>query len=62
MKISKQILDELNEQGYTTLLDYFTCLAEDFGTEVHCVEAVAEVLGESELFDGLLTSLEDYYG
>lgn len=62
MNISQQTLDELNEQGYDNLLDYFDCLAEDFGTELHCVEAVAEVLGESELFDGLLTSLEDYYG
>ena len=62
MNITQSTLDELEDQGYNNLLDYFTCLAEDFGIEVHCVEDVAEVLGESELFDGLLTSLEDYYG
>lgn len=59
MKISKETLDVLLEQGYTSLKDYLTCLAEDYDLDISSVEALANLLGESELFDSLVTSVED---
>ena len=48
------------EQGYTSRADYLRCLAEDFGVPFSTVAAMAAMLGPSEDFDGLVTSLEDY--
>ncbi len=59
MKISKETLDVLLEQGYTSLEDYLTCLSEDYDLDISSVEALSNLLGESELFDGLVTSVED---
>lgn len=59
MKISKETLDVLLEQGYASLEDYLTCLAEDYDLDISSVEALANLLGESELFDSLVTSVED---
>ncbi len=48
------------EQGYQSRRDYLECLAEDFGVPFSTVAAMAAMLGPSEDFDGLVTSLEDY--
>lgn len=48
------------EQGYTSRRDYLQCLADDFGVPFSTVCAMASMLGASEDFDGLVTSLEDY--
>ena len=47
------------EHGYLDRQDYLTCLAEDHGVELFVVEALADLLGESEDFDGLVTAVED---
>jgi len=47
------------DNGYTTRKDYLTCLADDYGLAVEDVFAVASILGSSEDFDGMLSSLED---
>jgi uncharacterized protein YlaN (UPF0358 family) len=39
--------------------EYLRCLAEDFGLTVEIVFAVAELLGEEEDYDALLTELEE---
>ena len=51
--------DIYDEHGYATRKDYLECLADDYGVERDAVFAVAELLGPSEDFDGLITMIED---
>ena len=48
------------EHGFETRADYLEDLAETLGVDLRTVEILAELLGPSEDFDGLVTSLEDY--
>ena len=48
------------EQGYQSRRDYLQCLADDYGVPFSTVCGMAAMLGPSEDFDGLVTSLEDY--
>lgn len=50
------------DNGFENRQDYLESLAEDFGIDIEIVESLADLLGESEDFDGLVTSLEDYCG
>jgi hypothetical protein len=47
------------ENGYENRKDYLTSLADDFGIDTDTVFALAGILGPSEDFDGLVTTLED---
>ena len=47
------------ENGYADRGDYLTCLSEDYGVSIEDVYSLAEMLGESEDFDGLVCALED---
>ena len=47
------------ENGYESRKDYLNSLAEEFGLSKSLVYSIASMLGESEDFDGLLTTLED---
>lgn len=47
------------EQGYDNREHYLKCLATDYGVDYETVYLLAELLGEGEDFDGLVTSLED---
>jgi len=58
MNISQQTLDILKAQGYTSLKDYFDCLAEDYEIVYNDVVLIAELYGEQELFDGLPSALD----
>jgi hypothetical protein len=46
--------------GYDSRRDYLYDLADTMGLERATVMALADLLGETEDFDGLVTSLEDY--
>ena len=48
------------ENGYDNREDYLDCLAQDFGIDSDIVNMIADLLGPSEDFDGLISSLEDY--
>ena len=48
------------ENGYKDRKDYLKSLAEDFDMDYKDVVMLATTLGESEDFDALITSLEDY--
>ena len=48
------------ENGFKNRKEYLENLAEDFETDTGTVFMLAEFLGQSEDFDGLITSLEDY--
>ena len=47
------------QNGYADRDDYLTCLAEDYGIPIETVRSIAEMLGENEDFDGLVSALED---
>ena len=47
------------ENGYADRDDYLTCLSEDYGIPLEHVYSLAEMLGENEDFDGLVSALED---
>ena len=47
------------ENGYAGRDDYLTCLSEDYGVPIEDVFSLAEMLGENEDFDGLVSALED---
>ena len=48
------------ENGYTSRKNYLESLADDFGIEKGIVFELADLLGPSEDFDGLITAVEDY--
>ena len=48
------------DEGYESRRDYLISLADDFGMDEETVFAIAGMMGSSEDFDGLITSLEDY--
>ena len=47
------------QNGYADRNDYLTCLSEDYGVSIEDVYSLAEMLGENEDFDGLVSALED---
>jgi hypothetical protein len=47
------------ENGYESRAHYLRCLAEENDVPLSTVHALASILGPSEDFDGLVTSLED---
>ena len=48
-----------HENGYADRDDYLNCLSEDYGVSIWDVYDLAEILGENEDFDGLVSTLED---
>jgi hypothetical protein len=53
-------MNNYQQMGYESRRDYLESLADDFGLPVDDVFMMADLLGPSEDFDGLVTSLEDY--
>ena len=47
--------------GYDSREEYLESLADDFGIDPERVYMMADILGESEDFDALVTELEDMY-
>lgn len=47
------------EHGYKDRDDYLRCLSEDYDVPLEAVYALADMLGEEEDFDGLVSALED---
>jgi hypothetical protein len=47
-------------EGYKNRTDYLRGLADEIGVDQKTVFMMADLLGEDEDFDGLVTSLEDY--
>lgn len=47
------------ENGYRDRNHYLECLAEDTGTDLDSVYALADLFGPSEDFDGLVSALSD---
>lgn len=47
------------ENGYVNRKEYLQSLSENYGVDMDTVLALANLLGKSEDFDGLVTALED---
>lgn len=52
--------DIYTENGYGSRADYLEALAADNGVPVEAVMAIADMMGEDEDFDGLVTFVEDH--
>ena len=59
MKIPEQDEARYTRHGCKDRGDYLNSLAEDHGVEPFAVNMMADILGDSEDFDGLVTELED---
>jgi len=57
--MSKTTVSIYQENGYKDRKDYLQCMSDDYGVPLEVVESMADVLGESEMFDGLVSALED---
>jgi hypothetical protein len=51
--------DIYREYGYDDRDDYLRSLADDYGVPEEAVQALADILGPDEDFDGLISNLED---
>ena len=47
------------ENGYKNRVDYLQSVAEDYGTDMMVVSSMAEILGDDEDFDRLVSALGD---
>ena len=50
------------QNGYKNRDDYLESLAEDYGLPLEFVYSLADLLGESEEWDALISALEDAEG
>ena len=48
-----------NQRGYKNRKDYLVSIADEYGIEESTVFFVANMLGEAEDFDGLISTIED---
>ena len=47
------------QNGYKDRNDYLQCMSDEYGVSIETVYSLADMLGESEEFDGLVSALED---
>lgn len=52
----------LQDMGYGSLKEYLQAMADEYGLEYELVKELALLMGKDEMFDGLLTALEDAEG
>lgn len=53
-------MENIYEQhGYSNRKEYLESLADEYGVPLTVVYELADLLGDAELFDGLVNSLED---
>lgn len=48
------------ENGFESRKEYLESLADEYGVDIDIVLNIANLLGPSEDFDGLVTSIQDY--
>ncbi|MBF0650762.1 RNA polymerase [Dysgonomonas sp. GY75] len=57
---AKKTDDIYRQNGYKDRRDYLKSVAGQYGTDRMVVGSMAEPLGETEDFDGLISALEDF--
>jgi len=60
MKTTPHNVSVYERNGYKDRGDYLDSLADDRGIDPTEVAIIADVLGDGEDFDGLISTLEDY--
>lgn len=55
----RMMMDIYQENGYDTREDYLRAVAEDYGLDEELVVSIADLLGEEEDFDGLISAVQD---
>jgi hypothetical protein len=55
----REVSDVYRQNGYADREHYLLCLAENYGQDLETVKMLAELLGPTEDFDGLVASIED---
>ena len=56
------VVDFYKENGYKDRNDYLECLADEYDINPRLVYITAQMLGENEDFDGLVTTIQDQSG
>ena len=59
-KLTNNTMSVYTYNGYKNRREYLNSLAEDYDVDRKTVHRMAELLGENEDFDGLITELEDF--
>ncbi len=59
-KEEETMYNPYKENGYEDRREYLESLSDFYGIDLFSVQMIADMLGESEDFDGLVSSLEDY--
>ena len=54
------MVDVYKEAGFQSRKDYLNYLSDEYGVDIDIVNALAGLLGPSEDFDGLISSLDDF--
>jgi hypothetical protein len=57
--LKPETIETLEDYGFDSLEDYLQDLSEQYGVPQDVVNSLYEVLGESELFDGLVSAIQD---
>ena len=52
--------DRYSRHGYKDRADYLNSIADNRGVDPFLVNTMADILGDSEDFDGLISGLEDF--
>ncbi|MEO7048970.1 MAG: hypothetical protein ABI091_26945 [Ferruginibacter sp.] len=48
------------QNGYKDRQEYLNSLSDQYGVDSYSLDCIADMLGENEDFDGLVSSLEDF--
>lgn len=59
-KVADERTNVYKENGYLNREEYLESLAEEYCVDLETVSSIADMLGETEDFDGLVMALEDY--
>jgi hypothetical protein len=60
MKTNSTNEEVYTSNGYKDRKDYLNSLADDRGIDRTSVDMIADMLGDSEDFDGLINALDDF--
>jgi hypothetical protein len=60
--LKPETIEALQENGFSNLKDYLQDLSEQYAVPYSVVKESAIILGESELFDGLVSMVQDAEG
>jgi len=60
--LKSETMGVLRENGYNSLKEYLQDLADEYDVPYSVVVSLYNCLGESELFDGLVSAVQDAEG